>query len=48
MEDRRDLFREVTNSRKTLHLTMVAPYGLKPNDQASKVQSIVTLDDLYK
>lgn len=48
MEDRRALFREGTKTRKALHLTMVTPYGLKPNEQSKQVQSVVVLDDLFK
>ncbi|MDY6322177.1 MAG: ATP-binding protein [Succinivibrio sp.] len=47
-EARRDLFRESTRTKKALQLTVVSPYGIKPNAQAKKIQGIVTLDDLFK
>ena len=33
--------------RKTVHLTLIAAYGLKQNEYSSQVQSVVTLDDLF-
>ncbi|MCR5658621.1 MAG: hypothetical protein K6G25_04795 [Bacteroidales bacterium] len=33
--------------RKTVHLTLIAAYGLKQNEFSSQVQSVVTLDDLF-
>ena len=48
MTDRRDLFKERTGTTKALHLTMVSPYGIKDNEQAKSIQSVVTLDDLYE
>lgn len=48
MSNRRELFRKATKSTKALHLTIVTPFGIKDNAQAKDIQSIVTLDDLYK
>lgn len=48
MTDRRELFREETGTTKALHLTMVTPYGIKNNEQAKSIQSIITLDNLYE
>ena len=48
MNNRRELFRKATKSTKALHLTIVTPFGIKDNAQAKDIQSIVTLDDLYK
>lgn len=48
MSNRRELFRKATKSTKALHLTIVTPFGIKDNAQAKEIQSIVTLDDLYK
>ncbi len=48
MNNRRELFRKATKSTKALHLTIVTPFGIKDNAQAKEIQSIVTLDDLYK
>lgn len=46
--DRRELFRNDTATRKALHLTYVTTYGLKPNAYAHDIQTVVTLDDLFK
>lgn len=48
MNNRRELFRKATKSTKALHLTIVTPFGIKDNAQAKDIQSIITLDDLYK
>ena len=48
MSNQRELFRKATKSTKALHLTIVTPFGIKDNAQAKDIQSIVTLDDLYK
>lgn len=48
MEERRDLFRDITKTNKALHLTVVTPFGLKANAQSPAIQSVVTLDDLYR
>ena len=48
MNNRRELFRKATKSTKAIHLTIVTPFGIKDNAQAKDIQSIVTLDDLYK
>ncbi|MBR6284347.1 MAG: ATP-binding protein [Muribaculaceae bacterium] len=34
--------------RKTVHLTLIAAYGIKPNGYNGQVQSTVTLDDLFQ
>ena len=48
MNYRRELFREKTKTTKALHLTMVSPLGIKNNAQREKIQSVVTLDDLFE
>ncbi|MBR5118293.1 MAG: AAA family ATPase [Muribaculaceae bacterium] len=48
MNFRRELFRERTKATKALHLTMVSPLGIKDNAQREKIQSVVTLDDLFE
>ena len=45
---RRDVFIAVTGTRKSVHLTMVTSFGVKPNAYAGSIQSFVTLDDLYQ
>lgn len=45
---RRELFKEMTATRKAVHLTYVTTYGLKRTAHAGFVQSEVTLDDLFR
>ncbi len=47
MQQRRELFRTVTKTRKALHLTMVTTYGIANNPYSDMIQSQVTLDDLF-
>ena len=44
---RRELFRQVTKTRKALYLTFATTCGLAPNEQRNDVQSEITLDDLF-
>ena len=44
---RRELFRQVTDTRKALHLTMVTTYGVVKNAQYGMIQSEVTMNDLF-
>ena len=41
-------FEEETKCRKSLHLTLVTTYGVKCNEYSSRVQNVVTMDDLFK
>ena len=43
-----ELFRSATNTRKGLMPTMISCYGLKRNANSSMIQSVITLDDLFK
>lgn len=45
--ERRELFRQVTKTTKTLRLTFVTPFGIKPGLHASAANSVVTLDELF-
>ena len=47
MQEHRELFRATTKARKTLHLTMVTTYGLKPNAWSGMIQNDILLDDLF-
>lgn len=47
MIERRELFRNKTQTSKALHLTMVVPFGIKGNAQSTEIQSVITLDDLF-
>ncbi len=44
---RRELFRNSTGVTKSLHITMVSPFGLKQNSQSKEIQSVVNLQDLF-
>ena len=44
---RRDLFREVSGTKKTLRLTMIASAGIKQNMYASALQSKLSMEDLF-
>lgn len=45
--DRREIFRQASNTSKALHLTFVTAAGLKKNAQEGMIQSEVGLDDLF-
>ena len=48
MQERKELFRSSTKTRKALHLAMVTTYGLKNNVYSGMIQSEVVWDDLFK
>lgn len=41
-------FIEETKIRSSLHLTIVTTYGLKFNEYSGRVQSVITMEDLFK
>lgn len=43
-----ECFRKETGSKKALHLTMVTTYGIKQNSHSGRIQSEVTMDDLFQ
>lgn len=45
---RRELFRNATGTKKTLHLTMITSYGVERNAGWQTIQNEVILDDLFK
>ena len=45
--DRREIFRQASNTSKALHLTFVTAAGIKKNPQEGMIQSEVGLDDLF-
>ncbi len=47
MQERRQLFRDVTGTSKTLRLTLVSSGGIKPNKYSASLQGKVELDDLF-
>ncbi len=40
-------FRECTKTKRALHLTMITTYGVKNNMYSGRVQSQVTMNDLF-
>lgn len=48
LTERRELFREVTETRAALHLTMVTTFGVKQNAYSSVIQNEVTMDEMFR
>lgn len=46
LRQRRDMFREVTGTKKSLRLTMIASCGIKQNMYSSSIQGKLSLEDL--
>ena len=46
LRDKIEIFRNVTKTRKALHLTMITTYGIKQGKYAGIVQSEVNMDEL--
>lgn len=42
------VFTEETKCKKSLHITLVTTYGLKPNEYSGRVQQTVTMYDLFR
>ncbi len=42
------VFSQTTGTRKAVHLTMLTTFGLVRNAHSGRVQSVVTLDDLFR
>jgi len=47
LRDKIETFRTETKTRKALQLTMVTTYGVKHNMYSNKIQSQITLDELF-
>ncbi|MBO4587974.1 MAG: AAA family ATPase [Bacteroidales bacterium] len=47
LNSRRETFRTVTGTRKSLHTTLITTYGIKQNKYSHVVQREVTMDDLF-
>ena len=43
-----ECFVEQTNTRKSVMLTMITSFGLRPNKYSGQIQCAITLDDLFK
>lgn len=39
---------EVVHPKKTIHQTFITTYGLRSNEYSGKVQSVITMDDLFR
>ena len=48
MRRKRSDFQRTTGSKKTIHLTMIAPYGVVQNAYANNLDSVVTGEDLFR
>ena len=48
LERKMPVFREVTQCRASLHLTLISTFGLQPADAWNAVQSQVTMEDLFR
>lgn len=47
LRNRRTSFKLDTNTKKSIHITLVTTYGLRNNSHSGIVQSVVILDDLF-
>ena len=47
LRNRRSAFRLDTETKKSVHITLVTTYGLHKNSHSGIVQSVVTLNDLF-
>lgn len=48
LNTRKETFRTVTGTKKSLHTTMITTYGLKQNKYSGIVQREVTMNDLFR
>ena len=48
IENRATQFMQYAEPRKSIRLTMITSFGLKPNTHSSIIQSQLTLDDLFQ
>lgn len=48
IENRATRFMQYAEPRKSIRLTMITSFGLKPNTHSSIIQSQITLDDLFR
>ena len=48
MKERMEMFRKDTGTNKTLHLTLVSPYGVVSGKNSSVLQNVITMDDLFE
>lgn len=48
LRNRKTVFKMDTKTRKSVHMTLVTTYGLRKNSHSDIVQSVVTMDDLFR
>lgn len=48
LNERREIFRKDTGTNKTLHLTLVSPYGVVYGKNTSILQNVITMEDLFE
>jgi len=48
LENKQMIFRSATKTKKSLHMTLIAPWGLKENAYSHQILNVVTLDDLFR
>lgn len=48
LRQRLQTFFEVVHPKKTIHQTFITTYGLRSNEYSGKVQSVITMDDLFR
>jgi AAA+ ATPase superfamily predicted ATPase len=48
LRNRKTAFKLDTKTRKSVHTTLVTTYGLRKNSHSDIVQSVVTMDDLFR
>ena len=47
LRNKRSVFIEETDTKKSVHITMITTYGVKQNEYWNNIQSEVLLDDLF-
>ncbi|MDR2232979.1 MAG: AAA family ATPase [Tannerella sp.] len=47
LQHKRNVFMDETNTKKSVHITMITTYGVKRNEYRNNIQSEATLDDLF-
>jgi hypothetical protein len=47
LRNKRSVFIEETNTKKSVHITMITTYGIKRNEYWNNIQSELLLDDLF-
>ncbi|MDR2467157.1 MAG: ATP-binding protein [Prevotellaceae bacterium] len=45
---KKQVFKDETKTRKSVHTTLISAYGIKPNACSRDIQSEVTMDDLFE